>query len=50
VFAGELPAEFVALLEDMAAAVRPESVRTQLSVMTEADQHDLLPRIAVPTC
>ena len=48
-FAGDPPAEFVPLLEEMAAAVRPESLRTQLFVMAEADQRDLLPRIAVPT-
>jgi pimeloyl-ACP methyl ester carboxylesterase len=48
-FAGEPPAEFVALLEEIAAAVRPESLRTQILVMAEADQRDLLPRIAVPT-
>ncbi len=48
-FAGDPPAEFVPLLEEMAAAVRPESLRTQLLVMAEADQRDLLPRIAVPT-
>jgi len=48
-FAGERPAEFVPLLEELAAAVRPESLRTLLSVMAEADQRDLLPRIAVPT-
>jgi pimeloyl-ACP methyl ester carboxylesterase len=33
----------------MTAAVRPESLRTQLSVMAAADQRDLLPRIAAPT-
>jgi pimeloyl-ACP methyl ester carboxylesterase len=48
-FAGDAPAEFVPLLEQIAAAVRPETVRTQLFVMAEADQRDLLPRIAVPT-
>jgi pimeloyl-ACP methyl ester carboxylesterase len=48
-FAGDPPAEFVPLLEDMAADVRPESLRVQLLVMAEADQRDLLPRIAVPT-
>ena len=48
-FAGEAPAEFVALLEAMAADVRPESLRTQLFAMAEADQRDLLPGIAVPT-
>ena len=48
-FAGDPPAEFVPLLEEMAAAVRPGSMRTALLVMAEADQRDLLPRIAVPT-
>jgi pimeloyl-ACP methyl ester carboxylesterase len=48
-FAGDPPAEFVPLLEGIAAAVRPDSLRTQLFVMAEADQSDLLPRIAVPT-
>jgi pimeloyl-ACP methyl ester carboxylesterase len=48
-FAGDPPAEFVPLLEEIAADVRPDSFRTQLRVMAEADQRDLLPRIAVPT-
>jgi pimeloyl-ACP methyl ester carboxylesterase len=48
-FASDPPAEFVPLLEEMAADVRPESMRTALLVMAEADQRDLLPRIAVPT-
>jgi len=48
-FASDPPAEFVALLEHIAADVRPDSLRTQLSVMAEADQRDLLPSIAVPT-
>jgi pimeloyl-ACP methyl ester carboxylesterase len=48
-FAGDPPAEFVPLLEEMAAAVRPESMRTALLLMAEADERDLLPRIAVPT-
>jgi pimeloyl-ACP methyl ester carboxylesterase len=48
-FAGNPPAEFVPLLEEIAADVRAESLRTQLFVMAEADQRDLLPRIAVPT-
>ncbi len=42
-FAGDPPAEFVPLLEDISAAVRPESLKTQLLVMAEADQRDLLP-------
>jgi pimeloyl-ACP methyl ester carboxylesterase len=48
-FAGEPPAEFAPLMEAMAADVRRESMRTALSLMAEADQRDLLPRIAVPT-
>ena len=48
-FAGDPPAEFLPLVEEMAADVRPESMRTALSVMAEADLRDLLPRIAVPT-
>jgi pimeloyl-ACP methyl ester carboxylesterase len=47
-FAGEPPAEYVSLLETMAATVRPESMRTALEVMAEADLSDLLPLIAVP--
>jgi len=48
-FAGEPPTEFVPLLEEIAADVRPETLRAQLLVMAEADQRDLLPKIAVPT-
>jgi pimeloyl-ACP methyl ester carboxylesterase len=48
-FAGDPPAESVSLLDEMATAVRPDSMRTALLVMAEADQRDLLPRIAVPT-
>jgi pimeloyl-ACP methyl ester carboxylesterase len=48
-FAGDPPAEFASLMEAMAADVRPESMRTALLVMAEADQRDLLPRIVVPT-
>ena len=48
-FAGEPPAEFVSLLDEIAATARPQSLRTQLAVMAEADQRDLLPDIAVPT-
>jgi pimeloyl-ACP methyl ester carboxylesterase len=47
-FAGGPPVEFVPLLEAMSADVRPESLRTQLLVMAEADQRDLLPFVAVP--
>jgi hypothetical protein len=46
-FAGDPPPEFVLLLKEMFAAVRRESLRTLLLVMAEADQRDLLPRIAV---
>ncbi len=48
-FAGGPPAEFVPLLEAIASDLRPESLRTQVEVMAEADQRDLLPRITVPT-
>jgi pimeloyl-ACP methyl ester carboxylesterase len=48
-FAGDPPAHFVRLLENMAADVRPESLARGISLMTETDQRDLLPRIAVPT-
>jgi pimeloyl-ACP methyl ester carboxylesterase len=48
-FAGDPPAAVVPLLEEIAAAVRPESLVAQLLVMADADQRDLLPRIAVPT-
>ena len=48
-FAGDPPAEVLPLLEQLASAVRPKSLRTQLSIMAAADQRDLLPRIAVPT-
>jgi pimeloyl-ACP methyl ester carboxylesterase len=48
-FAGDPPPEFVPLLERMAADVRPESLKHAVFVMAEADQRDLLPRVAVPT-
>jgi pimeloyl-ACP methyl ester carboxylesterase len=48
-FAGDPPAEFVPLLTEMAAAVRPESMKTALLVMADADLRDLLPHVAVPT-
>ncbi len=48
-FAGDPPTELESLLEAMSADVRPESMRTALLVMADADQRDLLPRIAVPT-
>jgi pimeloyl-ACP methyl ester carboxylesterase len=48
-FAVGPPAEFAGLMAEIAAAVRPQSLRTQTSVMAAADQRDLLPRVAVPT-
>lgn len=48
-FADGPPAEHVPLLEEVAAAVRPASLRTQIGIMADADQTDLLSRIAVPT-
>jgi pimeloyl-ACP methyl ester carboxylesterase len=48
-FVGEPPAELTPLLEAMAADVRRETLRIEHSLMAEADQRDLLPRIAVPT-
>lgn len=48
-FAGDPPAEHVPLLEATAADVRPESMRTALLVMADADLCDVLPTIAVPT-
>ena len=48
-FAGDPPAEFVPLLEDVAAEVRPETLRQQLVIMAATDQRDLLSRVAVPT-
>ena len=47
-FAGDPPAEFVPLLEEIADVVRPECLKTQLLVMAEADQRDLLPQVEVP--
>ena len=48
-FAGDPPAEFVPLLEEIAAAVRPRTLEWQVLAMAETDQRDLLPRITVPT-
>lgn len=47
-FAGDPPAAFVPLLEEVARAVRPHSMLSQLLVMAEADQRDLLPQVDVP--
>jgi ketosteroid isomerase-like protein/thioesterase domain-containing protein len=43
------PEEALSVLEEMAADVRPESMRAALTVMAEADQRDVLPDIEVPT-
>ncbi len=48
-FAGDPPAEFVPLLNEIAAVVRPETLRTELDLMAAADLRDVLPSIAVPT-
>ena len=48
-FADDPPSRFVPVLAEIAAAVRPASLRTQLLVLAETDQRDLLPRVAVPT-
>jgi pimeloyl-ACP methyl ester carboxylesterase len=48
-FASEPPAKFVPLLTAISADVRPTTLGRQLTLMAEADQRDLLPRIAVPT-
>jgi pimeloyl-ACP methyl ester carboxylesterase/GNAT superfamily N-acetyltransferase len=48
-FAGDPPPRVVALLEEVAAAVRPRSLGQQLAIMAEADLRDVLPQIAVPT-
>ena len=39
----------MALVKEVFAAVRRESLSTLMLVMAEADQRDLLPRTAVPT-
>jgi pimeloyl-ACP methyl ester carboxylesterase len=48
-FAGDPPPGLVPLMKEMAADVRPQSMRTALLVMAEVDQRDLLPHIVVPT-
>jgi pimeloyl-ACP methyl ester carboxylesterase len=48
-FAGDPPAGFVPLLAEIAADVRPESLRIEALVMAETDLRDLLPHINVPT-
>lgn len=48
-FAGDPPAESVALLEEVATDLRPQSLARQLTIMAETDQRDLLPQIVAPT-
>ena len=48
-FASGPAAEFIPLLEEIAADVRPETLRAEVSIMSAADERDLLPLIAVPT-
>ncbi len=48
-FAADPPPEFVPLLAAIAADVRPDTFRSRLAIMAEADLSDLLPHIAVPT-
>lgn len=47
-FAGDPPAEFVPLLEQIAADVRPASLERQLGIMAAADLAEVLPTVAVP--
>ena len=48
-FAGEPPQQWLELLEQMQAAVRPASMRAQLELMARADQRDVLASVEVPT-
>ena len=48
-FGGEPSAEVVALMEEMAADVRPETLALELGIMAAADLSDVLPEIDVPT-
>jgi pimeloyl-ACP methyl ester carboxylesterase len=48
-FSGDPPPAAVSLMREMAAGVRPQSMKTALLVMGEADLNDVLPTIAVPT-
>ena len=49
IFGPSPPPDALALVEEMAAAVRPAMLESQLLVMAEADLSDVLPRIEVPT-
>jgi len=48
-FARDPPPEFAPMLESVAADVRRGTLRSQLTIMAECDQGDLLPSIRVPT-
>ena len=48
-FAGEPPTKFVALLDAIAADIRPATLENQLRIMAETDLSGLLPHISVPT-
>jgi pimeloyl-ACP methyl ester carboxylesterase len=48
-YAAGPPPDLVPLLEAMTAAARAASLETQLTLMAEADERELLPGIAVPT-
>ncbi|MEV0238359.1 alpha/beta hydrolase [Streptomyces sp. NPDC050674] len=48
-FAGQPSPEAVRLLSVMSADTRARSMRAELTVMAEADQRELLPKIEVPT-
>jgi pimeloyl-ACP methyl ester carboxylesterase len=48
-FAADPPPGVVPLLDEIAADVRPQTLKTQLLAMAAADLRDLLPRIDVPT-
>ena len=48
-FAGDTPAEFEAMLEEMADEYRPAAFAQESLVMADTDQRDVLPDINVPT-
>lgn len=48
-FASDPPPHVVLLLAAIAASVRPDTLRTELTIMAQADLSALLPQIAVPT-
>ncbi|MFW5471976.1 alpha/beta fold hydrolase [Knoellia sp. CPCC 206450] len=48
-FSEEPSAEVVALMSEMAADVRPETLALELGIMADADLSEVLPTIAVPT-